>query len=835
MKSCLIALAVLLAGTANLLAQETSPKTETTTAADLDFFEKRVRPLLVQRCFECHSAKAEKLKGGLLLDSREGILAGGDSGPAAMVGDVEKSLLVQAIRYDNENVQMPPSGKLPETEIAVLTEWVRRGLPFSASIGATSTRRQIDIAEGKKHWAFQPLCSPGPCGRSNLGRESRPQGPELQGWPRTHIDDFILTAQLEHGLSPSGQAPRRVLIRRIKFDLLGLPPTIDEVREFEADDSPDACERLVERYLASPQYGERWARYWLDLARYCDIGESWRQGDGQPWLYRDWVVRAFNEDMPYDEFVRKQFAADLLPNFQPPDVAALGFLGLSPSYWKELKLDHNVIKQVVAEEWEERIEAIGGTFLGLTLACARCHDHKFDPITQRDYYGLAGVLASIHLDDRPIIAADLATLAAQARNKIKELQSEIDKLQKMAADANATETTKQETMQKTESLGVEIAQLRKTPNLDIPLAFAVTEASLHVLQDGPHRTKLEYKANEPQDVAVHVRGNAANLGLVVSRRFVSVLSPGEPIPFRDGSGRRELAEAIISDAAPLAARVIVNRVWAQHFGRGLVTTPSNFGTQGERPTHPELLDVLAARFIEHGWSLKWLHRELVLSACYRQASGGRQPPGRIQPEVAADNFVDGQSDKPGGLSRPASQRSKSDPDNVWLARMPLRRLDVEAWRDAMLAATGELTTSIGGSPIELGDANNARRTIYGVVKRRELSDILRLHDFPDPVSHTAARVPTTTPLQQLFLFNSSFFQARAAALAHRVQVEPISDLSEQIRQAHRRLFQREATGDEIHLATEFFKVSEVDGVSREAAWRQYAQALLGSNEFQFVE
>ncbi len=781
--------------------------------ADIEFFEKRVRPVLVQRCFACHSTKAEKLKGGLLLDSRDAILRGGDTGPAAVASDIEKSLLLTAIKYDDENVQMPPSGKLPEAEIAVLTEWVRRGLPFPVAASTAVARRSIDIAEGRKHWAFQPLRVSRRAGGVNSLMAN-----DGGSWPGTHIDDFVFAAQREHGLVPSEPASKRVLIRRLKFDLLGLPPTHDEVREFEADNSPDAFERLVERTLASPQYGERWARHWLDLARYCDIGESWRQGDGQPWLYRDWVVRAFNADLPYDDFVRNQFAADMLPNFEPADVAALGFLGLSPSYWKELKLDHNVIKQVVAEEWEERIEAIGGTFLGLTLACARCHDHKFDPITQQDYYGLAGVLASINLEDRPIIAAGLATVAAQARGKIKELQAEIDKLQKMAAEANATDAVKQDAAVKIEPLREQIVQLRKTPHIDTPSAFGITEASLHVLPDGPHRTKLEYKSNVPQDVAVQVRGNAANAGAIVSRRFVSVLSAEERTPFRNGSGRRELAEAIISDAAPLAARVIVNRVWTNHFGRGLVTTPSNFGTQGERPSHPDLLDDLAARFVEHRWSMKWLHREIVLSATYRQQSVRSPRPGT-----------------PGrGLERGAEVRD-ADPDNIWLARMPLRRLDVEAWRDAMLVAAGELTTSLGGAPLELSDSGNARRTIYGVVKRRELSDILRLHDFPDPVSHTAARVPTTTPLQQLFLFNSPFVQARAAALVRRVQSESASDLSNQIRQAYRELFQRDGTDDEIATAREFFQASEADGVSREAAWRQYAQALLGSNEFQFVE
>ena len=859
MKSRLIAFAVLLAGTANffVLAQDASPKSETASAADLDFFEKRVRPLLVQRCFECHSAKAEKLKGGLLLDSREAILAGGDSGPAAVVGDVEKSLIVQAIRFDNENVQMPPAGKLPEAEIAALTEWARRGFPFPAAGVTKTVRRVIDIAEGKKHWAFREFVVPRspvaprqeqPSARATLNgsprtnREStsvehsafQSRSDRATGIRRTRIDEFILASQREHGLEPSREASRQTLIRRLSFDLIGLPPTADEVQEFVADESPDAYERLVERLLADPRFGERWARTWLDLARYCDIGESWRTGEGQPWLYRDWVVRAMNEDVPYDEFVRKQLAADLLPDFQPTDAAALGFLGLSPSYWKELKLDHNVIKQVVAEEWEERIEAIGGTFLGLTLACARCHDHKFDPITQQDYYGLAGVLASIKIDDRPIIVKPLADQAAAARAQLKESQTQFEKLLKEPKPSDtATDEEKAkaaEVVKQIESLRNKIAELQQTPQLNTPVAFGVTEAAMIVLPDGPNRTKIEYKPSEPQNVAMQIRGNAANPGAVVSRRFVSVLSLSEPAPFKNGSGRLELANAIVTDAAPLAARVIVNRIWAHHFGRGLVATPSNFGTQGEKPTHPELLDDLTARFIENDWSLKWLHREIVFSATYRQRSAvGRKPmaDGRIFNSSEPEDL----DRQPSAISRQPS----ADQDNIWLTQMPVRKLEVEAWRDAMLVATGEMDRRVDGPPQELSEVANVRRTVYGLVRRRELSDLLRLHDFPDPVSHSGSRMPTTTPLQQLFVLNSSFMQARAAALARFVQAERPNDLGAQVAMAHERLFSRAALAEEIATGVEFLKVSQGEGLLLDAAWRQYAQALLASNELQFVD
>jgi mono/diheme cytochrome c family protein len=785
---------------------------------DIEFFEKRVRPILVTHCFECHSAKAKKLRGGLKLDNRDAALTGGDTGAAFVSGEPDKSLLISAVRYNDEQLQMPPAGKLPAREIADLTEWVTRGAPFPAADVAGAAKRTIDLVEGRKHWAFQPV------------RTSDPPGnpadvAALRGWPQQRIDHFVLAAQRTHGLKPSPAASRQSLIRRVKFDLLGLPPTPDEVREFVADKSPDAFAALVEHYLASPHYGERWGRYWLDLARYCDVPESWREGQAKAWLYRDWVVKAFNDDLPYNEFVRKQLAADLLPDFAPAESAALGFLGISPTYWKELKLDHIVIKQVVAEEWEEQIDAIGSTFLGLTIACARCHDHKFDPITTQDYYGLAGVLASIRLDDRPIIVADLAAAAQKGRDRVKELQQQIDKLEKAKP---ATDEAKQQI----EQLREQIAQVKRdTPHIDTPLAFGVIEASLHVLPDGPHRTKLEYKPGEPQDVALHVRGNPGKTGPVVPRRFLSVLSNNSTASFREGSGRRELAEAIVTDAAPLAARVMVNRVWKYHFGRGLVNTPSNFGTQGDRPSHPELLDDMAARFIEHGWSLKWLHREIVLSATYQQSSRVGWVEARDPPRTPTDDAV-GLVPRP--TLRPPTPHSL-DPDNVWLWRMPIRRLDVEAWRDSMLSATGELDATPGGAPSELADTNNRRRTLYGTVKRRELSDILRLHDFPDPVAHSASRVPTTSPLQQLFVLNSPFMQQRSEALIRRLQTEAGDDIESRIRRAHWLLFGREASADQVQWGREFVTTAQADGTTTDLAWREYAQALLASNELLFVD
>lgn len=759
---------------------------------DVEFFEKKVRPVLVERCYACHSAKSEKLKGGLRLDARDAILRGGDIGPAAVPGEPTKSLLIEAVGFKSETIQMPPAGKLPDAEIAALVEWVRRGLPFpDSALADVAKRSTIDWDAGRKHWAFQPV--------REAAAATRFAGTNSADDFRTPIDPLVAAARRRHELEASPVAAKGTLIRRLKFDLLGLPPTPEEVDDFTADDSPDAYERLVDRWLAAPQLGERWGRFWLDLVRYCDIPEQWREGEAQAYWYRDWSVRAMNRDLSYREFLRQQLAADLLPDAAPEDLAALGFIGLGPTYWKELKLDHLVIQQVVSEEWEERIEALGGALLGLTLACARCHDHKFEPVSVEDYYALAGVFASTKQEERPIIPAVDAERAKQARARVKQLRQEADKLL-------AQKPPKDEDKQKAEALKAEADELaRSTPHFQTMPAYGASEASLFVLPDGPNRTKLDYRPGQPQDVAIQIRGNPSRLGSVVPRRFLTVLSAQTPAPFREGSGRRELADAITGEAAPLAARVFVNRIWKHHFGRAFVGTTSNLGTQAEPPTHPELLDDLSARFIAHDWSIKWLHRELVMSATYRQSS------------------------------RRDAARDARDPENIWLSRMATKRLDVEAWRDAMLFTADDLITTLGGPPRELTDPQNRRRTLYGTVKRRELTDLLRLHDFPDPVTHVAGREPTTTPLQQLFVLNSAFMQERGAALARRVTGEHPGDPVAQAALAYRLLYGRAAKPAELEAAAEFFESAKADGRTATTVWPLYAQVLLGSNEFIFVD
>ncbi len=746
------------------------------TRADVEFFESKVRPLLVQQCHECHSTKAKKQKGGLRLDSRAAILEGGDTGPAAVPGHPEKSLLISAIHQKNEKLQMPKNGRLRASEIALLEEWVRRGAPYPGSVEAPIAKEGIDWAKGRKFWSFQSPKS-----------QALPKVRD-QAWPRGRIDRFLLAEWEKRELTPSKAADPRVLIRRATFDLIGLPPTPEEIDAYLNDCAsakPQAAyEKLIDRLLASPQYGERWARFWLDLARYCDIAEPWAEGKGASWPYRDWVVKAFNDDLRYDQFVKLQLAADLM-KVEPGERAALGFLGLSPNYWKELLLDKDVIKGVVAEEWEERIHTVTSTFLGLTVACARCHDHKFDPIAMTDYYALAGVFASIKQNDVPILADAEARVVQDAVQKVQGLQDQVKKAKSDKDSAN-----------RIAELNKQIDEIKRaTPKYDSATVRGVIDSSLHVLPDGLHKTKLEWKPGVAQDVSLQIRGNPANAGAIVPRRFLTVFS-SEPKPFKEGSGRLELARAMVNEGAPLSARVFVNRIWKQHFGAGLVETPSDFGAQGLPPSHPLLLDDLTARFLQNGWSLKWLHREIMRSSVYQQAS-------------AHD-----------------AKKHAVDPDNRWLWRMNRRRLDVEMWRDAMLSVAGRLDLKQDGPPTELNDAKNQRRTLYGTVKRRELHDMLRLFDFPDPTTHSATRLPTTTPLQQLFTLNSPFMQAQANALIGRLKSDA-SDDDARIRRAYDLLFGRAPTENQLRVGRAF--------LGNDEAWLQYAHVLLGSNEFLFVD
>lgn len=619
-------------------------------------------------------------------------------------------------------------------------------------------------------WSFAPL--------------KRTDLPQVKNtaWPKTRLDYFILAKMEAAGVHPSPRADEKTLARRLAFDITGLPPVSIASSEWS---------RVVDEALRSPQYGERWARHWLDLARYTDQTPDWLESTKYSYLYRDWVVQAFNTDMPYNQFVIRQLATDFLPECGPQDRVALGFIGLSPTYFKELQLPPEIIKATVADEWEEHVDAIGRTFLGLTLACARCHDHKSDPITAKDYYALAGVFASVKISERPTMSDDLWKPVEKARAEVAAMEKKLADLKK----AKAKDLTEQ-----TKAIEANIAGIKAaTPHYNMLMANAVEEAALFVVNaDKTHGTKLDYKMGMARDLELQKRGNPNDMGDVVPRRFLSAFpsKTGLPRKFETGSGRLELAQAIVEDAAPLTARVIVNRVWKHHFGRGLVDTPSEFGNLGEPPTHPELLDDLAGRFMEHGWSIKWLHREILNSATWQQAS------------VA-----------------PASEQT--DPEDKFYSRMTRRRLDWESWRDAILSASGQIDLKMGGTASSISDVKNQRRSLYGASDRQDMDPMLRIHDVPDPGSHNPWRTETITPLQGLFALNSPFMQQQADVLGHWLQ----SRGDHRIEDVYERLFQRKPSERELQAAKMFTSGREAEA----STWSQYAQALLAGNEMLFVD
>ena len=761
------------------------------------FFEKKIRPALEEHCLACHSAKLEQPMGGLRLDSREAVLRGGANGPALVPGEPRKSLIVKALSYKDPTLKMPPAGKLPDRAIDDFRRWIAQG---ASDPRAAETQQQAakpdgpgtPIEEGRRWWAFQPL-----------KRRIAPPTQRL-GWSRRKIDAFILAKLEENGLQPSPEADRRTLIRRASFDLTGLKPAYEQVEAFAADESPDAYARLIERLLASPRYGERWGRHWLDTARWGEdhpTSESTNQPHPYAWRYRDWVIEAVNADIPYDRFIRMQFAADLLPGFQPADMRALGYIGNAPLYHKDPRLSRDVIETIASDDWDERVDAVSRGLLGLTVACARCHDHKFDPITNKDYYALAGVFASIWPVKRPIVAMDPAAADKLVwdHERLVRRKGQLGNLKELDTIAAEVRPLIADLRKKTDALDLRLAADQT------PLTHAVIDCGVWIDGGTPTVTWFDLRPGQARDLPLFIRGNAANPGEIVPRRFLAVLSKGEPQPFRNGSGRLELADKIVGEAAPLAARVWVNRVWGWHFGGHLVRTPSDFGQQGQAPTHPLLLDDLAARFVENGWSLKWLHREIMLSAAYRQS--GRQR------EAAF----------------------KSDPANRLLWRFTPRRLDIESWRDAILQASGELVLTMGGPSTDIERETAARRTVYTRISRSKTHPILTLYDFPDANQHAPQRRPTTTPLQQLFLLNSRWMRKQASSLAAKVDSAP--GTAQKIRALYRRTLNRSPSAQEIDLAARFVRPSRNDSDRADSdrdAWAELAQVLLGANEFIFL-
>ena len=911
-----------------------------------DLFENKVRPVLAENCYVCHTNVES---GGLRLDSREGLLKGGTSGPALVPGDPEKSLLIQAVRQVGD-LKMPKGGKLKPAEIESLVEWVKLGAPWSATAKVTSAApvRGTVTAEQRAFWSFQPL--------------KQPATPAVKdrAWARTTLDRFILARLETEELKPMPPAERRVLIRRATLDLTGLPPSPEEVDAFVSDKSPNAFEKVVDRLLASPQYGERWGRHWLDVVRYAEDdvrGLDPKDRGYMPfngaYIYRDWVIKAFNADMPYNQFVKAQIAGDQLDEKQRAEsIAGTAMLGQGPWWW-----DQAEPVQGRADERNERVDLVSRGMLGLTVACARCHDHKYDPISQKDYYSLAAVFLNTTYKEYPAASSAETAVWEKQQNKIDDreeiLADFLDQQSKLYAEILAHKTAKYLTaawkvtgepkkkvveaateekvdpemlerwitflakppkhysylrdwqamvksggkLEQAQFLADNFqglvlsvladakklkeendiikakADVRKKPRrdaypnefetkdqfcpgcdlelktmplertnlyLDLFLAdldsesdqrpdpglLSLREWSLerHFSPDvSEHvatlRAEIEAlkKALPPfplvhgvgdtktmQTMHVNVRGNPNVPGDEVPAKFPAVLTPEDAPPFTKGSGRLELADAITN--SPLAARVIVNRVWKWHFGTGLVDTPGNFGRMGERPSNPDLLEYLAKNFVDQGMSIKKLNREILLSSVYQLSAQSAEP------------------------------NVEKDPSNRLYWRANRQRLEAEEIRDSVLFVSGALDLKKAGGPSTDFSDDNVRRTVYCKVSRYRLDNFLQAFDFPNTSVTTEQRFVTNVPLQSLYFMNSTFIFKQAEQLARRVYDEGTD--AARIGKAYRLLFGRTPTPAESGAALEFLRKnpespgSEIAG-QPSTAWKEYMRVLLSSNEFEF--
>ena len=793
-----------------LLASGSAVAAEPPDEQAVKFFETSIRPILVAHCNECHGP--EQQWASLRLDSRDAILKGGENGPAIVPGKPEESLLIEAVRQDPFGLSMPPESKLTDQQIADLVKWIAAGAVFPPE------QAQAPADVRANHWSFQPIADP-----------AVPSVSDTE-WPTNDIDRFILEKLEAAGLQPASTAEKRILIRRVTFDLTGLPPSPAEVEAFVADDRPDAYARLVDRLLASPEYGERWGRHWLDVARYADSnGLDENIAHGNAWRYRDYVVEAFNGNKPYDEFVKEQIAGDLLEATDEADrrenLTATGFLVLGPKVLAEVdktKMEMDII--------DEQLDTLGRAMLGMTFGCARCHDHKFDPISAADYYALAGIFKSTTTmesfktiarwnenvlpgDESRSMKADYEQSLADAKDAIDSLVAKADaNLAMTGGDVaeSAEEREKQypqETKAELKTLRDALANLEKTPP-DYPAAMGVAEGTV-------------------SDLAIHMRGSHLRLGNVVPRRVPDVFTVLDSPTFPDDrSGRRVLADWMTHPENPLTSRVIVNRIWRWHFGHGLVRTPDNFGLLGEEPTHPELLDWLARRFVEDGWSIKQLHRDILLSSTYRQSD------------------------------RPAPGAAEADPENRLYSRWSIRRLEAEEIRDSLLATGRQLDREVGGSlltvknrafffdhtSIDKTEYDTPRRSLYLPIVRNNLYNVLGLLDYPDPAVSSGDRPTTTVAPQALLMMNSPLVIEAAAALEQRLTsvagTEDDARLDLLYLVAYSRLPSDEERAENITfletLASKLEPDNDSDNDVRRHAWSCLCQIVLASNEFVYV-
>ncbi len=902
----------------------------TFTREQIDFFETQVRPILVERCADCHGAEIQE--SGFRTDARAAMLKGGHSGkPGLVPSKPGESLLVRVVKRIGP-VKMPPDEQLAQEDIVALEKWVRMGAPWPGDLDAAGAPQtlaeQLHGARGSV-WSLQPVKDPP---LSTMAQDH---------WSQQPLDRFILENLTAHQLQPSDEADQRTLIRRLYFNLLGMPPSPETVDRFVADSSPHAYERLVDRLLASPAYGERWGRHWLDVARYADtMGYAFTRERRYPYAYtyRDYVVQALNQDLPYDQFVTQQLAADQLEDVDSQTLAALGFLTVG----RKFNNRHDDI--------DDQIDVVTRGFLGLTVACARCHDHKYDVIPTDDYYSLYGVFATAKEPSSLPLLGDPEQLPgyAEFKQELDELQAAVDAYQKelhqeliSAARNHVTDYLVRATNQKPEKELQKLPYIKlkrealkpklvlrwrqyllkrakpnhavwgplflmiKLPNQGFEDAAAKLVKQLDDLQPGtepgavnarvrdalqadPPRSKLdaarvygqllstilaEAEATKSKDDAslaqlreillgddsptnlsyddvpdlltrdarnkyrklqqkvdrhkvessgappramvvrdgppvepkVFIRGNFARPGKAVPRQFLALLSPDDRRPFEVGGGRLDLARAICDPNNPLTARVIVNRIWMHHMGTPLVDTPSDFGIRSERPVQAKLLDHLAARLVENDWSLKALHREILLSATFRQRS----------------------TDRP-------KARSK-DPENRFWWRANRRRLEWEALRDSLLVVSGRIDLTQRGKSIHLAKQPlSRRRTIYAFIDRQDLEPTFRVFDLANPDQSAARRPETTVPQQALFMMNSDFMLTQANALAD-AAVAAAPQTQSRIEWLYRQVFSRLPTEKEQELGVRFVGMQNQDQASELDRWTQYVQVLLCSNEFAFVD
>ena len=811
-------------------AHQTETSSESRTAEE-GFFLETVQPILRQHCYECHSHQAKDAKGGLMLDSRSGWKTGGDSGPAIVPGRPDESLLIGAVRY--EHLEMPPKGQLPEDLVRQLQRWVADGAHDPRAMPPSEQRNAIDPEAGRRHWAFQPL------------RQTSPPEVNNNRWSRNDVDRFIL-AQLEQAeLRPVSDADAYTWLRRVSLDLAGLPPSAEQILNFAADSSQEAREQVVDGLLDSQTYGERWARHWLDLVGYADqMGTSNNVFARHAWRYRDYVIDAWNNDKAFDQFLREQIAGDLLEydnvEQRAAGLTATGFLVLG-----HIEIVEADKAKLLVDIVDQQLNKVGKAFLGMTIECARCHDHKFDPISQRDYYAMAGffhstssvyktdrgVWSDVNVLDLPETESQQADRARREKTHTERLNAQKSKrsqvvqrthdLSELLKDSSLSREDRDRLTKERKELSGRSAQLDKV--IEHTEFFAPTVPRVHGVRDVDH----------PEDMRITIRGNPRALGERVPRGFLPVLwnnisasrltsSPDTTVRQVDilsgQSGRRELAEWLVD--SPLTPRVVVNRIWQKLFGEGLVRSVDYFGLPGDRPSHPKLLDYLARRFIREGWSQKRLIRSLVLSRTY-------------------------------GLDSAHNDRAHAaDPDNRLLWRMNRVRLDAEALRDTMVFVSGRLKRSAGGPALPLEYPENVfgldpnvnppsfafvkwrpgqefERTIYLPVIRHAAqpgpAELRNVFDFPQPSQFTGKRAVTAVPTQALFLMNSLVVREHAAALAARIGRH--EDPSERLERLWLTVVNRPITGEERQQANKF--ISETG----EQAWSELCHALLAGNEF----